>query len=84
MLPGVTRDSILSLARGHASGARTLDGLPPNLVVSERRITMPEVARAAESGKLREVFGVGTAVVVSSVERIGSALSSGFSTDPKS
>jgi branched-chain amino acid aminotransferase len=32
---------------------------------------MPEVARASEEGRLREVFGTGTAVVISPVKSIG-------------
>jgi len=71
VLPGVTRDSILLLARGHASGAAPIDGLPNDLVVSERPITMAEVQEAAKEGRLLEVFGAGTAAIVSPVDRIG-------------
>lgn len=39
ILPGVTRDSILTLLRDHASGKNKLDGLPEKLIVSERNIT---------------------------------------------
>ena len=35
--------------------------------VSERRITIQEVAEAYDSGKLDEVFGTGTAAVISPV-----------------
>jgi branched-chain amino acid aminotransferase len=63
ILPGVTRDSVLSLARTR---------LPADsYYVSERAVTMPEVARASEEGRLREVFGTGTAVVISPVKSIG-------------
>jgi branched-chain amino acid aminotransferase len=65
-LPGVTRDSILQLAR---SGALT--GLPKDLLVSERKITMGEVEQAAKEGRLREMFGAGTAAVVAPVESVG-------------
>ncbi|KAM0790633.1 hypothetical protein ACM66B_004495 [Microbotryomycetes sp. NB124-2] len=71
ILPGVTRDSVLALARGHADGSRRLDGLPKNFIVSERNMTMPELAKASEDGTLREVFGSGTAAIVSCVEGIG-------------
>ena len=53
ILPGVTRDSVLALARGHASGESPIEGMPEGkLVVSERPVTMKEVVRAAESGNL--------------------------------
>lgn len=39
ILPGVTRDSILSLARSHAEGKNTLDGLPAKFKVTERNLT---------------------------------------------
>ena len=39
ILPGVTRDSILSLCRGHADGSKTIADLPKNLKVSERNLT---------------------------------------------
>lgn len=39
ILPGVTRDSVLSLARGHADGSLSLDGLPKKFKVSERNMT---------------------------------------------
>jgi branched-chain amino acid aminotransferase len=55
ILPGVTRDSVLRIAQGW--------GLP----VSERRIGMEEIRCAAADGTLREVFGTGTAAVVSPV-----------------
>ena len=60
ILPGVTRDSVLALARGHASGESPIEGMPEGkLVVSERPVTMKEVVRAAESGNLLEFFGTG-------------------------
>ncbi|GAA5906656.1 hypothetical protein JCM6882_008086 [Rhodosporidiobolus microsporus] len=73
ILPGVTRDSVLGLARAHAdpSNPFRLEGLPDKLVVSERQITMAEVRQAAIEGKLMEVFGSGTAAIITSVERIG-------------
>ena len=55
ILPGVTRDSVISVARGWG------------YKVTERRITIEEVVKAAEDGSLKEVFGSGTAAVVSPV-----------------
>jgi branched-chain amino acid aminotransferase len=60
ILPGVTRDSVLTLAREHVSGKKKLPGLPDGLVVSERPITMSEVAEASKSGDLVELFGAGS------------------------
>lgn len=71
ILPGVTRDSVLALARDHASGKRPVPGLPSNLVVEERGVTMSEIKSAAEKGELVELFGTGTAAVVSPVDKIG-------------
>ncbi|UZJ52105.1 hypothetical protein CBS101457_001425 [Exobasidium rhododendri] len=71
ILPGVTRDSILGLARDHASGKWTIEGLPSKLTVSEREINMAEIERASKEGRLLEIFGAGTAAVVSPVDRIG-------------
>ncbi|KAJ2631778.1 branched-chain-amino-acid transaminase bat2 [Coemansia sp. RSA 1290] len=59
ILPGVTRDSILDLARGWGE-----------FKVSERKINMKQLARASNEGRLLEVFGAGTACVVSPVNRI--------------
>lgn len=71
ILPGVTRDSVLSLARSHVSGAISVSGLTSKLVVSERSVTMPEVREAAQAGQLVEMFGAGTAAVVSPIDRVG-------------
>lgn len=71
ILPGITRDSVLALARGHTSGSLKLDGLSSDLVVNERAVTMKEVKDAAHSGRLVELFGAGTAAVISPVDRIG-------------
>jgi branched-chain amino acid aminotransferase len=59
ILPGVTRDSVLTLAREHVSGKKKLSGLPDGLVVSERPIRMSEIAEASKSGDLVELFGAG-------------------------
>jgi len=66
ILPGVTRDSVVKLAR---SGA--VPDLPPNITVSERPVTMAEVKAASQEGRLVELFGAGTAAVISPVDRIG-------------
>ena len=58
ILPGITRDTVLQLGRQWG------------LAVSERRIAIDEVLQAAETGKLREVFGSGTAAVISPVGQI--------------
>lgn len=55
ILPGVTRDSVLTIARDW--GMR----------VSERRIDVEELRCAAEGGTLREAFGTGTAAVIAPV-----------------
>lgn len=66
ILPGVTRDSILALARAM-----------PGVEVSERTISIGEVERAAAAGRLLEAFGCGTACIVqpiSSFVRAGGQL----------
>lgn len=55
ILPGVTRRSIIALAKDWG------------LNVEERRITIDEVFEAYEDGSLKEIFGSGTAAVVSPV-----------------
>lgn len=60
ILPGVTRDSILQLARSWNE-----------FKVSERTMTMPELRCAIHQGRVREVFGAGTACIVSPVKAIG-------------
>jgi branched-chain amino acid aminotransferase len=60
VLPGITRDSVIAVAREHGSGVNPIAGLPDKLVVSERPITMGEVRQAARDGTLLEVFGCGT------------------------
>ncbi|KAI6159539.1 aminotransferase [Pisolithus thermaeus] len=71
ILPGVIRDSVLTLSRNHVSGKKRLAGLPEKLKVSERPITMGEVKAAAECGRLVELFGTGTACNIVSVDKIG-------------
>lgn len=73
ILPGVTRDSVLQLARAHADSTHPLKiaGIPDDLVVVERQMFMDEICTAVQDGTLVEIFGSGTAAVISSVERIG-------------
>lgn len=59
ILKGITRDSILTLAR-HM-------GLP----VEERPVTVKEVIEAAKNGTLQEAFGVGTAATIAPIAVIG-------------
>ncbi len=55
ILAGVTRDSILTLAREW--GMKT----------EERKVSIDEVLQAAENGTLQEAFGAGTAAVISPI-----------------
>ncbi|KAJ3751383.1 aminotransferase [Lentinula detonsa] len=73
ILPGVTRDSVLDLAKGHTSGETILPGLLPTLrlLAQERAITMVDLRRWSADGKLLEAFGAGTAVIIASIGKIG-------------
>lgn len=53
ILPGITRDSVIRLARDWG------------LKVSERPVSIDEVIETAENGKLQESFSTGTAAVIS-------------------
>ncbi len=64
ILPGVTRDSVLSLTRSHAAGTLRIPKLTSKLSVSERGVTMKEVCEAAQSGRLVEMFGAGEFVIL--------------------
>ena len=55
ILPGITRESVLQLARDLG------------YTVAERPITITEVFQASEKGQLKEVFGTGTAAIISPV-----------------
>ena len=70
ILPGVTRDSILEILRDHQSGKIQLEGVP-KIEVNEREINMKEILEASKNGTLEEMFGAGTAAVVSPVNKIG-------------
>ncbi|CBQ67506.1 probable BAT2-branched-chain-amino-acid transaminase (cytosolic) [Sporisorium reilianum SRZ2] len=73
ILPGVTRDTILSLLRAYKAGNVQLQGLPSpeNITISERKVTMDEIIDKAQHNQIAEVFGSGTAAVVCSVDKIG-------------
>ncbi|MBQ8883875.1 MAG: branched-chain amino acid aminotransferase [Oscillospiraceae bacterium] len=55
VLPGITRKSAIEICK--SKGYK----------VSERRITIEEIAKAYDEGKVQEVFGTGTAAVISPV-----------------
>ncbi|KAF2761792.1 branched-chain-amino-acid aminotransferase [Pseudovirgaria hyperparasitica] len=74
ILEGVTRDSVLGIARERLE--------PEGWKVTERKCTMKELAEAADEGRMLEVFGAGTAAVVSPVRKIswkGSTVECGLS-----
>lgn len=58
ILPGITRDSVLRLTRDWG------------LKVTERPITIDEVITAGKQGRLQEIFGTGTAAVISPVSSL--------------
>ena len=58
ILPGITRDSVIALAKQWG------------IKVSERKISIDEVLDAHATGKLEEIFGSGTAAVISPVGEI--------------
>jgi branched-chain amino acid aminotransferase len=59
ILKGITRDSVMTLARDWG------------MKVDERRITVDEIINAIESGKLQEAFGAGTAATIAHISVIG-------------
>ena len=59
VLPGVTRQTVLDLARKWG-----------DMKVSEREYTMPELREAVKEGRVIEMFGSGTAVTVCPVRQI--------------
>lgn len=58
ILPGITRKSVIELARHWSEN------------VSERKISIDELMQAHAAGSLKEVFGAGTAAVISPVGQI--------------
>ena len=59
ILDGITRKSILQIAKDN------------NIAVEERKITVSEVIEAAKNGNLKEMFGAGTAAVISPISSFG-------------
>ena len=55
ILPGITRDSVINIAKSW------------NMKVTERKISIDEILEANKNGTLKEVFGSGTAAVISPV-----------------
>ena len=55
ILPGITRDSVLKLARDH------------DYKTTERAVSIDEVIKTNESGDLKEIFSTGTAAVISPI-----------------
>ncbi len=58
ILPGITRDSVIALAKSW------------NIKVTERKISIDEIMESHASGALSEVFGSGTAAIISPVGKI--------------
>lgn len=59
ILPGITRESILRMARDEGRA------------VEERRLSIEEVTAGIEKGTLTEAFGAGTAAVVTPIGTVG-------------
>ena len=58
ILPGITRDSVINICKKWG------------YTVEERRISVDELLDAQKNGKLEEVFGTGTAAVISPVGKL--------------
>ncbi|NOZ86482.1 MAG: branched-chain amino acid aminotransferase [Deltaproteobacteria bacterium] len=58
ILPGITRDSVITLLKSW------------NVPVSERPLSIDEIMEASDKGTLEEVFGTGTAAIISPVKEI--------------
>ncbi|MFN0728009.1 branched-chain amino acid aminotransferase [Polaribacter gochangensis] len=59
ILDGITRKSVLQIAKDNG------------IHVEERKITVNEVVEAAKNGNLKELFGAGTAAVISPIAGFG-------------
>jgi len=59
ILAGITRDSVLKLARQR------------KMKVEERKISVDELVEALSNGRVSDAFGVGTAVTIAPIELIG-------------
>ena len=60
ILEGITRDSVLALARDYG------------MQVEERKVSVDEVIDAAKDGTLKEAFGTGTAATIAHIRSIAS------------
>ena len=58
ILPGITRDSVMTLCRGWG------------FTVEERPLSIDELVAAQKSGALEEIFGTGTAAVITPVGKL--------------
>lgn len=58
ILPGITRDSVITLCKSWG------------MDVEERKVSVDELIEAQQTGKLEEVFGTGTAAVISPVGKL--------------
>lgn len=56
ILDGVTRKSVIALAK------------KDNIAVEERRVLVSEIVEASKNGTLKEIFGAGTAAVISPID----------------
>ena len=59
ILPNIVRDSVLSLTKSWNE-----------FKVSERKFCMSDIVKASEQGRLLEMFGTGTACIVSPIKEI--------------
>ncbi|XCF07614.1 branched-chain amino acid aminotransferase [Tamlana crocina] len=59
ILDGITRKSIIELAKSE------------NITVEVRKLSVKEVVEAAQNGSLKEMFGAGTAAVISPISGFG-------------
>ncbi len=59
ILKGITRDSVLTIARDWG------------MEVEERPVSVKEIVEAARSGAIQEAFGVGTAATIAQIAAIG-------------
>lgn len=55
ILPGITRDSVIRIAKDW------------KLTVNERRVSIDEVVEGTKSGRVKEVFGAGTAAIIAPI-----------------
>jgi branched-chain amino acid aminotransferase len=59
ILKGVTRDTVLTLAKGW------------NIEIEERRISVAEIIKGINEGRITDAFGVGTAATIAHIAEIG-------------